>query len=143
MRGRTHATSARAAQETRVGCAVNRWAPRTLASVRHRLVLIVAPCLAGIGGLLSVNYRLAGVLAGLTLLIEVIGNLFLQKRRDEVFAHIVRKNESRIDTIRAIGIYETLRSRQLTSDDIAKLLRPEMLDNGDANDTREPRKPHT
>ena len=55
-------------------------------------------------------------------LLDVVGRLFLQKRRDDVFAAIARADENKIDIMRAISIYEAVRSRQLTPEALVSLL---------------------
>ena len=97
-------------------------------------VALLAPGLIGIAGLSTVNYRPAAVLAILIGLIEVLGALFLQKRRDDLLAETTRHSERKIDLINAISVYEAVRSHQLTSDGIVRLLRPpesEHLDPGE------------
>jgi hypothetical protein len=90
---------------------------------RWRIVLLV-PSFIGIAGLSTINYKAAAVLAMLVGLLEVVGNLFLQKRRDDLLAETAKHGERKIDLIRALSEYEAVRSRQLTSDGIVRLLRP-------------------
>ena len=81
-------------------------------------------CLVLSGLLSTVDYRHAAVVAILVGLIEVLGTLFLQKRRDDLLTETTRRSERKIDLINAISVYEAVRSRQLTSDGIVRLLRP-------------------
>jgi hypothetical protein len=97
-------------------------------------VALLAPSLIGIAGLSTVNYEAGVVLAMLIALLEVVGKLFLQKRRDDLLAETARYGECKIDLIHAISVYEAVRSRQLTSDGIVRLLRnpePEHRDPGE------------
>jgi hypothetical protein len=94
-------------------------------------IALLAPSFIGIAGLSTVNYRAAAVLAMLIGLLEVVGKLFLQKRRDDLLAETARHGEHRIDLIRALSVYEAVRSRQLTSDGVVRLLRPLESDHRD------------
>ena len=84
---------------------------------------------------MTVNYRPAAVLAILIGLIEVLGTLFLQKRRDDLLAETTRNSEHKIDLINAISVYEAVRSHQLTSDGIVRLLRPPKSEHRDPGET--------
>jgi hypothetical protein len=90
---------------------------------RWQIALLV-PSFIGIASLSTVNYRAAAVLAMLIGLLEVVGNLFLQKRRDDLLAEMARHGEHKNDLIRALSVYEAVRSRQLASESIVRLLRP-------------------
>jgi hypothetical protein len=90
---------------------------------RRRSTLALVPGLASIVGLAPVGYRISVILAVFVWVVVVLVKLLLEKRRDDVFAEKVRTAENTIDLIRAITINEAVRSRQLTSDDIVKLLK--------------------
>jgi hypothetical protein len=98
-------------------------------------VALLMPGLIGIAGLSTVNYKAVAVLAMLFGLLEVAGNLFLQKRRDDLLAETARRGVRKIDLIHAISVYEAVRSRQLTSDGIVRLLRPLEPDSRDSGGT--------
>ena len=95
---------------------------------RYRSLLVLGPGAAGIAGFASRESTVAVIVAVLVWLLDVVGRWLLQKRRDDVFADTVRKGEDKTDIMRAISIYEAVRSRQLTSDAIVRLLRPPEAD---------------
>ena len=74
-------------------------------------------------GLASRESAVVVFVAILAWLLDVVGRWLLQKRRDDVFADTVRKGEDKTDITRAISICEAVRSRQLTSDAIVRLLK--------------------
>jgi hypothetical protein len=72
---------------------------------------------------MAANPAIALVVAAVTWSLTVAGELLLQKRRDDVLARIAREGERKIALIHALTVYEAIRSRQLASEGIVKLLR--------------------
>jgi hypothetical protein len=86
------------------------------------MLAVMAPSVAGAAGLAtnSKTVVIIAVLSWLLALIAVTGELLLQKRRDDVLAITVRERGEK--AARPIIIHEAVRSGQLMSGDIVKLL---------------------
>jgi hypothetical protein len=95
---------------------------------RRRTVLLALPGLSGVAGLLVADPQTALVMAVAAWFLAVAGDLLLQKRRDDVIATTVREGgregKAKIALIHELATYEAIRSGQLASEDIVKLLKP-------------------
>ena len=106
---------------------VRRGQPRNRGSRRawrRRTTLLSLPGLSGVAGLLAADPQTALVMAVAAWVLAVAGDLLLQKRRDDVLAITAREGETKIALIRALTIHEAVRSGQLASEDIVKILKP-------------------
>jgi hypothetical protein len=107
------------------------WFPRSTSvrvTGRRPSLLAFGPGAASIAGLASHESTVVVIVAVVVWLLAVVGRFFLQKRRDDVFADTVRQGENKTDIMRAISIYEAVRSRQLTPEAIVRLLKPSETD---------------
>jgi hypothetical protein len=57
-------------------------------------------------------------------LVAILGDVYLQKRRDDMYASAVRERGLGTELLRFITLYEAVRSGQLASADIVRLLTP-------------------
>jgi hypothetical protein len=93
---------------------------------RRRALFVTLPCLVGAIGL-TAGSRAITTGAALSLLLGLVaalGDLYLQKRRDDIYASAVREPSQGTERLRLLALYEAIRSRQLTSGDIVTLLQP-------------------
>lgn len=90
----------------------------------RRTFLTLEPGVVGATGVASHESLLAVIAMTLIWVIKIAVRFLLQKHRDNVFADTVRKSDSKAELMRAISIYEAVRSRQLTPETIVRLLAP-------------------
>ena len=98
---------------------------------RHRVAgplrgITIASGLASAAGASLAGYPRAAagaiVLAALTGL-TVIGELWIVKRRDDVFSKIASQPHTDIEVLRQVTIHEAVRAGRLSSEDTVRLLR--------------------
>jgi hypothetical protein len=93
---------------------------------RRRALLVLLPGAIGSISLAGAGYKTLALIAALIAVLGVLGEFWLQKRRDDVFAKTVDKCEGPTNEIlQAVTVYEAVRSHQLASADIARLLKPD------------------
>lgn len=103
----------------------------TRLEARRRLLFIVLSCLVGTVGLTAGSREVFAVAAVSLLLglVGTLGDLYLQKRRDDMYASVVRECNKETELLWFITLYEAVRTRQLASEDIVKLPRSSELQN--------------
>lgn len=98
--------------------------PKYLA--RRTAVAVVLPSVISCISFAATGHMAIVVITALIGALILTGEIWLQKRRDDIFIKKVDKNKATtIEILRAVTIDEAVRSRQLTSDDIVRLFRPD------------------
>jgi hypothetical protein len=92
----------------------------------RRVLVVLLPGFASVSALVADSKIVVVIATFCSFLgvILVIVELLLEKRRDDMFASTVKEGRGKAELLRSITIHEAVRSKQLSSGDIVKLLRP-------------------